>query len=223
MLTSRRMVLFFALMSVFSCDRGRNPKTEEERLLYMMGQVQAENLAYLKLSEYELEILIKGMKDHAFGRVATDALNFREYGTNLKRYADRRVEKAADEEKREGKKLSDILLKQGGKVLSTGLTYKILALGNEKRAGDDASVEIHLHQTLRNKNVIYSTLDHGKKERFKVRDLLPGLRLALELVGEGGELQLVLPSDLAYGNRGLPPEIPGGASISTYMKVFRIL
>lgn len=189
----------------------------------MMGQIHADKLAYLKLSEHELDILIKGLRDHALGNTTSNEVNYRDYGPNLERYADRRIAKGVEEEKREGKKVSDALIKQGGKSLSSGLSYKIIALGNEKRAQDHATVELHLHQTLRNKDVIYSTLDNGKKETFKVHDLLPGLRTALQLVGEGGEIQLVLPSDLAYGNQGLPPRILGGASISIYMKLFQIL
>ena len=222
MQTTARVLLSF-VVTISACDHARSPQNEDERLLYMMGQAHGETLAYLQLNEHELALFTQGLKDKVLKKTPSEpALNYHDYGPNLERYQDRRLARLAEKEKQEGKTLANALAKQGGKTLSNGLTYKILALGNEKRALDHETVELHFHQTLRNKEVIYSTLDNGKKELFKVRDLVPGLRAALQLVGEGGELQLVLPSDLAYGDRGLPPAIPGGASVSSYMKLFRI-
>ena len=214
---------FSFLLSLSSCDRGKAPESDSEHMLYMMGQWHADNLAYLKLNERELNTFIKGLKDQTLKKKSDIGLNYKDFAPNLERYSQLRIAKAAEEEKIQAKSLSEALLKSGGKSLSSGLVYKILSLGNEKRAKENATVEIHLHQTLRTKDLVYSTLDKGKKEIFKVRDLIPGIQTALELIGEGGEVNLVIPSDLAYGDQGLAPTIPGGASISTYVKLFRII
>lgn len=218
-----RVLLF--LFFTISCTRLEVPKSEEERMLYMMGQVQADSLSHLKLNERELDVYLAGMKAQYIKRFPKEMsqFNYQDYGPNMDRYELRRLNQLAEVEKKEGSKLVDELKASGGKVLSSGLTYKILIMGNGKRASNNDKVELHLHQSLRDKTVFYSTVDAGQKQIFRMNSLIPGLQAALQLIGEGGEVQVVLPSDLAYGDRGLPPTIPGGASILAYVKFFRIV
>jgi len=39
----------------------------------------------------------------------------------------------------------------------------------------------------------------------------------------GGKVQLVCPSDLAYGDRGSPPTIPGGATLTFEIELLDIV
>ena len=43
---------------------------------------------------------------------------------------------------------------------------------------------------------------------LRLSDLIYGWQLALPLIGRGGIIRFVLPSSLAYGQVGMPPEIP---------------
>merc|ERR1719362_1961259 len=42
------------------------------------------------------------------------------------------------------------------------------------------------------------------------------------LMVEGDKWEMYIPSDLAYGDRGRPPKIPGGATLVFQMEILNI-
>ena len=45
----------------------------------------------------------------------------------------------------------------------------------------------------------------------------------LQLIGEGGEIELVVPAELAYGDAGARPHIPGGATLKYRIVLHKVL
>ena len=70
----------------------------------------------------------------------------------------------------------------------TGLTYEVLEIGDEPKTVDGKVVE--------------SSYERGDTTRTAVGDLMPGLRQSVRLVGEGGRMNVWIPSRLAYGAEG---------------------
>ena len=70
----------------------------------------------------------------------------------------------------------------------TGLTYEVLEIGDESKTVDGKVVE--------------SSYERGDTTRTAVGDLMPGLRQSVRLVGEGGRMNVWIPSRLAYGAEG---------------------
>jgi hypothetical protein len=44
----------------------------------------------------------------------------------------------------------------------------------------------------------------------------------MQLMVEGDKWELYIPSDMAYGDRGSPPKIPGGAVLVFQMEILRV-
>lgn len=104
---------------------------------------------------------------------------------------------------------------QNDQALTTasGLAYTILKHGNKKRPGMDSTVKVHYEGKLTDGTVFDSSYRTGQPIELSLASVIMGWREGLQLVGEGGRIQLVIPSALGYGSRGAPPHIPGGATL----------
>jgi len=197
-----------------------SPQNEQEQLVYMMGQIQADSLQNIHLSDHEIDLLLQGLKDRLQHKAST--LNHQEYSDMIKRFVEGRVAETAQQEKQASAYFLKDFLKKGGKQLPSGLAYKIITPGNSQRVSTHSLVEVHLHGTLRDGTIVASTIDHGKKETYALDGIIPGLQEGLSLIGEDGEIQLLIPSELGYGDQGVFNTVPGGAYISYYAKLFKI-
>lgn len=104
--------------------------------------------------------------------------------------------------KAEGEKfMSENKMKDGIVVTDSGLQYKIIETGNEVKAGPKDTVWVHYTGTL----IDGTEFDASDKEKEPVRMMLTrvikGWTEGLQLVGEGGRIQLFVPDSLAYGAR----------------------
>ena len=89
---------------------------------------------------------------------------------------------------------------------SRGFYYQIVKQGNTTKPNLNSSISITYNGTFLNK----SSVDSGSNT-FTLNDLITGWKYGLPLIGEGGEIILLLPSNLAYGVYGsgcIPPNTP---------------
>jgi FKBP-type peptidyl-prolyl cis-trans isomerase len=116
--------------------------------------------------------------------------------------------------------------KKEGKVLTTKSGLKIedvkVGTGAEAKAGD--TVEVHYVGKLKNGKKFDSSRDSGKPLPFKLgaREVIKGWDEGVAGMKVGGKRQLVIPSDLAYGARGSPPDIPPDAELVFEVELLKI-
>ncbi|MEM7360662.1 MAG: FKBP-type peptidyl-prolyl cis-trans isomerase [Pseudomonadota bacterium] len=96
--------------------------------------------------------------------------------------------------------------KEGVVVTKSGLQYKILAPGNDKRPTSRSRVTIHFQGKHVDNSVFDSTFNDEPLE-LSLRKAIRGWKEGLPLIGEGGRIVLYVPARLAYGHDGLPPSI----------------
>lgn len=95
-----------------------------------------------------------------------------------------------------------------------GFFYEIIADGNAQRSPDACSdVRVNYSGTLADG----TEFDKANNVSFNLRTLIPGWRIALPLIREGGIINIYLPADLAYGDAGIENIIPKGA-----MTIFKV-
>jgi len=88
-------------------------------------------------------------------------------------------------------------------TLPSGLQYKILKAGERpKKLTDADTVECQYRGTLVDGKEFDSSYELGKPVTFKVSQVIAGWQEALKLMPVGSKWQIVIPPQLAYGDRG---------------------
>lgn len=103
--------------------------------------------------------------------------------------------------------------RDGVVVLESGLQYEILETGDGAKPDTSATVKTHYHGTFIDGKVFDSSVDRGEPASFGVTQVIAGWTEALQLMPTGSKWRLFIPSDLAYGDAGSPPSIPGGTAL----------
>ena len=104
--------------------------------------------------------------------------------------------------------------KEGVQVTESGLQYKIIEPGNpDLKPADTDTVEVRYKGTHIDGTVFDETAEGADPARFTLNAVVKGWTEGLQLVGEGGKIQLYVPSDLAYGEQGRPGIDPNSVLI----------
>ncbi len=212
-------------LALVACNKN-DPKSvklenDDDKTFYAMGFMLGSNLQRLNLTDKEMAALYKGLSASAKGEKAeVDMPTFQQKIQTL--FKDR-MDKAAVKEKEVGKAFMDKSAKEeGAKVTASGLVYKHLKEGTGATPGAEDTVEVHYHGTLQDGTVFDSSVERGQTISFPLNRVIKGWTEGLQLMKEGGKARFVIPSDLAYGDTGAPPKIPGGATLIFEVELFKV-
>jgi FKBP-type peptidyl-prolyl cis-trans isomerase FklB len=92
--------------------------------------------------------------------------------------------------------------KPGVVTLPDGLQYKILTPGTGAKPTAADTVVVNYRGTLVDGTEFDSSYKRGTPATFRVGGVIKGWTEALQLMPAGSKWQIVIPSDLAYGERG---------------------
>ena len=134
------------------------------------------------------------------------------------------MDQVAKKQKEGGQKFIDDYLKKNpeAKKTESGLVIHTIKEGTGAQPKETDTVEVHYHGTLTDGTVFDSSVDRGKKISFPLNRVIKGWTEGLQQVKEGGKVKLVIPSELAYGENGAPPKIPGGATLVFEVELFKV-
>ncbi len=94
--------------------------------------------------------------------------------------------------------------RDGVTVTESGLQYAVVNSGDDNGASPNASdtVVVHYQGTLVDGTVFDSSYARGEPVTFALGSIIPGWQEVLQLMKPGDKWAVVLPSELAYGERG---------------------
>src|SRR5271169_4658526 len=95
----------------------------------------------------------------------------------------------------------------------SGLVYRELQGGTGASPKATDEVKVHYRGTLVNGTEFDSSYKRNEPATFPLNQVIPCWTEGVQKMKVGGKSQLVCPSAIAYGDRGSPPEIPGGATL----------
>jgi FKBP-type peptidyl-prolyl cis-trans isomerase len=82
---------------------------------------------------------------------------------------------------------------------------------------------VHYHGTLTNGKVFDSSVERKEPATFPLNGVIPCWTEGVQKMKVGGKSKLVCPSELAYGERGAPPDIGPGATLVFDVELLEIV
>jgi len=131
--------------------------------------------------------------------------------TFFKKQAEKRAaeqKKASEKNIAEGKKfLAENAKKKGVTTTPSGLQYEVIKKGTGDKPIATDKVTVHYKGTLIDGTEFDSSYKRGKPVTFPLNGVIKGWTEGVQLMSVGSKYRFVLPSDLAYGERGAGAKI----------------
>lgn len=188
-------------------------KTDEDKISYSMGLMFGQRVK-TDMPQLNMDGFLQGIQDGYAG--SEPKLTQEEMQATIQSYQQKRqqeqlaeMNKKADENKAKGDAyLAENAKRKGIETTKTGLQIETLKAGAGAQPAKDSKVTVHYTGSLLDGTVFDSSRDRGEPVTFKLSDVIPGWTEGLQLMKEGGQAKLVIPSNLAYGpggNRAIGP------------------
>lgn len=106
----------------------------------------------------------------------------------------------------------------GYTTTASGLKYKVVKEGTGAMPKAEDTVEVHYTGKLLDGTVFDSSVERGQTISFPLNGVIKGWTEGLQLMKEGAKYEFIIPSYLAYGERGTPGG-PIGPNATLYFEV----
>jgi len=213
-----RTSTFLALMSVLTLGSApalaqkATPKTEDQKTLYALGLSIGRSLSVFSLSKEELDLVKAGMSASVLGE--KPAVDLETYGPKIQDLAKSRSQVAATKQKEKDKAFLEKAAKEkGAQKLPSGLVFTELKAGTGANPAATDQVKVNYRGTTTDGKEFDSSYKRGEPAQFPLNGVIKCWTEGVQKMKVGGKAKLVCPSDIAYGDHGAPPNIPGGATL----------
>lgn len=184
-------------------------KAQIDSVSYLLGVNFGSFFSQYDFGEVNYSQLVQGIKDfrNAKGNYYDDdyfdqfKINPNEMNDVLSNFLMNRQIYVSMKNGEEGKAYLEANAKKAGvQVTDSGLQYKIIEAGNDVRPASTDTVVVNYEGKLIDGTVFDKNLSDPIS--FALNRVIAGWTEGLQLIGEGGKIQLVIPADLAYGETG---------------------
>ncbi len=110
----------------------------------------------------------------------------------------------------------------GVKTTPSGLQYKVITEGTGKAPAATDTVLVHYRGTTIDGQEFDSSYKRNEPISFPLNGVIPGWTEGVQLMKEGGKIQLFIPSDLAYGSRGAGGVIPPDSTLIFDIELLKV-
>lgn len=203
-------------------------KGTQQKLSYAIGMSIGSDLQRQEV-ELDLEQLTAGLKAGYDGKDAR--LSQEEmvkvliaYQQEMQQKQQAKAQAASAENQAAGKAY---LVENGKKsnvtTTKTGLQYEVMSKGDGATPTAQDQVTVNYRGSLIDGTEFDSSYKRGQPATFGVGGVIAGWTEALQLMKEGDKFRLVIPSELAYGERGAPPVIAPGSTLVFEVELLKVV
>lgn len=195
--------------------------SDNGKSLYTLGQLYARHIDSMRLTSREAQVISQGFQD--WGGHKISRIDFDSHRSQLESLMESRQTSQIQITKKEGQEYLKNFVRSGGVQSLSGLAYRVIVPGSAKKPTLKDWVEVSYRGTLVDGKVIDATSDTKPKANLPMNGVISGWTEGLQLIGEGGEIELVVPSELAYGEVGTSSDVPPGATLLFRVRLHKVL
>jgi FKBP-type peptidyl-prolyl cis-trans isomerase len=206
------VICTIAAMMFASCDKktaeGSQPagisQSDIDSVSYMIGYSTGMQIVQSNFGPLSANSIIKGIIDANKG-VEVDYATFQNV---INGFMEKRMEAVASENAAKSDKMLTANAKKNGVVTTeSGLQYQIIREGDGVKPTERDTVEVNYEGKNLDGKVFDSSYERGTTTTFPLNGVIKGWTEGLQYVGEGGEIMLWIPAELAYGDRNVGADI----------------
>ena len=217
--------LTIAMLALTGCKNDGNATTKKttavtetsselDQVSYTLGYMMASN-GKQDIPDLNIDLFEKGFRDGFSGDDTKRALTEEQMQKAFVEYQQKREKEMAAELETKGKTnkeagdkwLAENKSKEGVKTTASGLQYKVITEGTGPKPKATDMVVVHYEGKTIDGKVFDSSYKRGQPAAFPLNGVIPGWTEALQLMPAGSKYELYIPSNLAYGEAGSPPDI----------------
>jgi len=211
------IIMASLLMSEHNAQ-AQNIETDEQKMGYAIGRQVGESLKQNGV-DIDAGAFLRGF-DEALEGIESTLTPQQLQATNMK-YQElaraKQAELAAAQSagaKAEGEAfLAENAKRKEVKITDSGLQYEVIRKGTGATPAANDTVSTHYKGTFINGEEFDSSYSRNSPAEFPVNRVIAGWTEALQLMKTGAKWKLYIPYNLAYGEAGSPPRIPGGSAL----------
>jgi FKBP-type peptidyl-prolyl cis-trans isomerase FkpA len=219
------LLAFTAVAGLTACAQAATPapKTDDEKALYSLGVATGRDLQGFSLTDQELEMVKAGFSDgiRDTGKLKQDEMTA--VLPKLQELYKTRMEANAKKEKEAGAAyLVKAAAEKGAVKAASGLVYRETKAGTGAAPKPEDVVKVHYTGKFPSGKVFDSSVERKEPASFPLNGVIPCWTEGVGMMKVGGKATIVCPPDLAYGDEGRPPQMPGGATLVFEVELLEI-
>jgi FKBP-type peptidyl-prolyl cis-trans isomerase FkpA len=221
-------VALAAALAAAACSKGASSSgpvqltNDDQKIVYSLGLSIARSVKIFSLNEEEQRLLHAGLSD-GLSKDATPQVKLEEWGPKINDFQRKRQGAVAEGEKAKGAAYAEkAAAESGAEKLASGLVYKELKAGEGAQPTAADRVQVHYRGTLIDGTEFDSSFKRNEPATFPLGGVIPCWTEGVQKMKEGGKARLVCPAAIAYGDRGSPPTIPGGATLVFEVELLKV-
>ncbi|MBI3548774.1 MAG: FKBP-type peptidyl-prolyl cis-trans isomerase [Elusimicrobia bacterium] len=204
-------IALIALAPSARADEGDNPKNDNEKALYSLGAIMADNLTRYQLQPKEIPYVIAGLRNTLKGqKPGFDVMSYRPRLQQL--HASREYAKVLVKKKQGDAYIEKMAAMGGAKKLPSGAVVIVTKEGTGSNPAATDTVTVHYEGTYVDGAVFDSSIKRKRPAKFALNTVIKCWTEGIQQLKVGGKAKLGCPAESAYGDDGRN-EIPGGAAL----------
>ena len=188
------------------------PLSDDDKVVFAIGEILSGSVKPFALNQHEMQLVQAGFAAGMHGKkTGVDADSYR---TKIQALLSARAATGMTQAKAAGKAYRDkAAADKDATTTTSGIVMTTIKAGTGASPGAEDEVKVQYEGKLIDGTVFDSSIKRGQPATFKLNGVVPCWTEALQHMSVGGKARVVCPPELAYGDRGAPPSIPGGSTL----------